>query len=155
MEHSEPRRGRIQLSIGNMSFDGEGDQDWLDQHIHRLLEAFGQSQASSSVSAVNATSDSIDRQSAPTESLASYIKSKGGDVAQIQRFLATAGWLNRRGKENLTTSLISKALQENQQKRLGNPSDSLNKNVAQGYCEKKGKEFFITPEGLAKLGETP
>jgi hypothetical protein len=84
--------------------------------------------------------------------LASHLKAKGAESNQVKRFLATADWLRMRGNEKLSTSLVSKALTDNQQKRLGNPSDSLNKNVAKGHCEKNGDDFYITPEGLKALG---
>ncbi|MFZ5739371.1 MAG: hypothetical protein ACOY6K_21085 [Pseudomonadota bacterium] len=86
-------------------------------------------------------------------SLATYIRAKGGDQSQIQRFLATAHWLESRGHEPLTASAVSKALSDHHQKRLANPADCLNKNVRKGLCEKSKKDgsFFITPEGLAAL----
>jgi hypothetical protein len=42
-------------------------------------------------------------------------------------------------------------LVDNQQKRLANPADCLNKNVSKGFCEKNDGGFYITPEGLKKL----
>jgi hypothetical protein len=85
--------------------------------------------------------------------LASFIKAAKGETKQVQRFLATAGWLFRRGETKLTTSAVSSALSENHQKRLGNPADCLNQNVSKGYCEKQGDGFFITPEGWRALGQ--
>lgn len=86
-------------------------------------------------------------------SLAAYIKSKKGESNQITRFLATASWLVGRNAANpLTASAVTKALLDNQQKRLANSADALNKNVAKGYAEKrKDGSFFITPEGLEAL----
>jgi hypothetical protein len=55
--------------------------------------------------------------------------------------------------KELTTSAVAKALKENHQKRLANASDCLNQNTKKGFCEKSGKGFFITPEGLTHLGE--
>jgi hypothetical protein len=86
-------------------------------------------------------------------SLASYLKAKGGETKQVQRFLATAGWLSRRGEEKLTSPAVAKALAENHQKRLGNPADCLNKNCSKGLCEQQKDHFFITPEGWKALGE--
>jgi hypothetical protein len=85
-------------------------------------------------------------------SLASHIRGKGADGSQTQRFLVTSDWLRRRGQSNLTSGAIAKALTENQQARLANPADCLNKNVAKGFCEKTKDGFFITPEGLRELG---
>jgi hypothetical protein len=47
---------------------------------------------------------------------------------------------------------ITKALSDNQQGKLGNPGDCLNKNVKKGFCEKEGKEFYVTEEGFTSLG---
>jgi len=47
---------------------------------------------------------------------------------------------------------VTEALRNNNQSRLGNAADILNKNAAKGLVEKDGKSFFITPEGLASLG---
>lgn len=86
-----------------------------------------------------------------TASLASYIRSKQADGNQTQRFLVTADWLRRRG-QSLTSGIVAKALVDNQQSRLANPADCLNKNVSKGFCEKTKDGFFITPEGLRELG---
>jgi hypothetical protein len=88
-----------------------------------------------------------------TASLASYLKAKGGEAKQVQRFLATAAWLSERGEEKLTAGRIAKALAEHHQNRLSNPADCLNKNCSKGYCEKQKDHFFITPEGWKALGE--
>ena len=84
-------------------------------------------------------------------SLASYIRSKGTNRSQVQRFLVTADWLRRRGA-TLSSTAVAKALAENHQSRLANPADCLNKNVAKGLCEKTKDGFFVTPEGLKELG---
>ncbi len=87
-----------------------------------------------------------------TKSLASYIREKGADGNQTQRFLVTADWLRRRGQA-LSSGAVAKALTDNQQSRVSNPADCLNKNVGKGFCEKtKDGSFFITPEGLKELG---
>lgn len=84
-------------------------------------------------------------------SLSRHIKSKRADRNQIRRFLVTADWLRRRGLP-LSSTAVAKALAENQQSRLANPADCLNKNVAKGLCEKTKDGFYVTPEGLAELG---
>jgi len=86
-------------------------------------------------------------------SLAAHLKAKDAERNQVARFLATAAWLSRRGQTELTTKAVSTALSDHHQKKLGNPADCLNQNCSKGYCEKKGKAFFITPEGRAALGE--
>jgi hypothetical protein len=85
-------------------------------------------------------------------SLAAFIKAKKGEKNQITRFLATASWLSGRSADPVTASAVGKALADNHQKRLANPADALNKNVAKGHAEKrKDGSFFITPEGLEAL----
>lgn len=85
-------------------------------------------------------------------SLASHIKAKKADKNQVVRFLATAQWLTSRDDAPLTATAVAKALADHNQKRLANPADCLNKNVAKGLCEKrKDGSFFITPEGLEAL----
>jgi hypothetical protein len=88
-------------------------------------------------------------------SLAGHIKAKKADKNQVLRFLATAQWLTSRDEDALLTSgAVAKALADHNQRRLANPADCLNKNVAKGFCEKrkaKDGSFFITPEGLEAL----
>jgi len=88
-------------------------------------------------------------------SLASHIKAKKADKIQVLRFLATAQWLTSRDDVPLTSAAVAKALSDHNQKRLANPADCLNQNVAKGFCEKrKDGSFFITPEGLEALDGT-
>lgn len=153
MQDSDVPRGKVKLAIGNMSFSGEGSEEWLDQHISKLIDTFSQPQLNSSVDSAPSIAEPNREKTSATESLASYLRSKGGDTVQNDRFLATAGWLSRRGQKDLTTRAVTTALRENQQKRLGNAADCLNQNVGKGFCEKASGGFFITPEGWAHLGE--
>ena len=52
----------------------------------------------------------------------------------------------------MSTSEVTKALSENNQKGLSNPSDCLGKNVAKGFCERDGGQFFVTDAGREDLG---
>jgi len=88
-----------------------------------------------------------------TQSLAAYLSAQQAGTNQVKRFLATADWLRRKGVPALSTAAVSKALKDNHQSKLGNPSDCLNQNVAKGFAEKDGKDFYITPEGLKSLGQ--
>jgi hypothetical protein len=144
--------GKIEIKIGNLSFAAEGDQDWLSEQLSKVMDAAspaiagGESHDTSTIGKVQASS------SASVGSLAAYLKATGGESKQVQRFLATAGWLFRRGATSLTTAVVAAALTEHHQKRLGNPADCLNQNVSKGYCEKQKDSFFITPEGWSALG---
>ena len=68
------------------------------------------------------------------------------------KFLATAAWLHAKGSKRLTTADVSKALDDNNQGKLTNASDSLAKNVKKGYCEKSGRQFYVTDEGTKSAG---
>lgn len=149
-------QAKIELTLGALSFSGEAEQEWLGQQLDKVLEAaprlakiqppVANAAASLAVSGTGASDGQF------TDTLASYVKAKGGETSQVQRFLLTADWLRRRGNTDLTTAAVTKALKDNQQKRLGNTADCLNQNVSKGYCEKKGNSFFITPDGLKTLG---
>ena len=147
-------RGKVELKIGDMSFVGEGDQDWLDGQISRVLEAAMSGQLGATTETAANVSESAPAEPTKSMPLPSYIKAKGGDTVQVQRFLATAAWLYQRGTMQLTTRIVAKTLRENHQKKLSNPADCLNKNVSKGYCEKKPDgTFFITSDGWDSLGE--
>jgi len=151
---------KINVTIGAVSFAGEGESAWLAEQLEKVLKAAptiatGQTSSGAlpgpaSVS-VNSTA-SVGGQAVGT--LLSHIKVKGGETNQVKRFLATADWLRLRGETQLTTGKVSKALADHHQKRLGNPADCLNQNVAKGHCEKNGEGFYITPDGLATLGHS-
>ncbi|MFD0987817.1 hypothetical protein [Methyloligella solikamskensis] len=154
-DKDEPRRqAKVEINVGDLRFSGEGDEEWLGEQVAKLLKAAEQIGKTARVDAEEPSGPSpAARSSGSTPSLASYIRAKGADSNQILRFLATAAWLQKRGSENLTTSSVAKALTDNQQKRLANASDCLNKNVKKGLCEKTKDGFFITPEGWDSLGE--
>lgn len=147
-------RGKVELKIGGMSFVGEGDQEWLDSQISKVLEAALSGQFGSATETAATVSEMPPNGPTNVVSLPSYIKAKGGDIIQVQRFLATAAWLYQRGTMQLTSRKVAKTLRKNHQKSLGNPADCLNKNVSKGYCEKKPDgSFFITSDGWDSLGE--
>ena len=155
MQDSETHRGKIELTIGDLHFAGEGDQDWLDQQIDKLIDTVSRRQINDPVDEDSSSSESKSQEAVTTGSLVSYLRAKGDETVQVQRFLSTAAWLYHRGRKDLTTSSVTKALRDNQQKRLGNPSDCLNKNVTRGFCEKTTGGFFITPDGWRQLDENP
>lgn len=149
---------KINISVGDVSFSGEGDQGWLAEQLDKVLKAAPEIKS-------RRTPDDIkdkrrdeagahgDGEGSFTTTLASYIKEKGGESNQVQRFIATADWLRRRGESKLTTALVTKALKDNHQKRLDNSAKCFARNVSKGYCEKSDGGFYITPEGLKHLGD--
>lgn len=85
--------------------------------------------------------------------LATFLKETKSRSSQVKRFLATAEWLHRSGKEALTTRDVSSTLDKNRQNKLTNPADCLNRNVTKGCCEKRaGGHFYVTDEGRKTLG---
>ena len=147
--------GKIEIKIGNLSFVAEGDQDWLSEQLSKVMQAASPAIArgeNNDPSAAVGKTGSAASSSSTVGSLAAYLKATGGESKQVQRFLATAGWLFRRGTTNLTTAVVASTLAEHHQKRLSNPADCLNQNVSKGYCEKQKDSFFITPGGWSALG---
>ena len=144
---------KIEIKVGAVEFSGEGEQGWVASQLERVLKA-----APSIVGATphrqdksGEANDPRDQAPANSQTLASFLRDKNASTNQVKKFLATAAWLQGRGKKRLTTADVTRALKDNNQTRLGNPADCLNKNVAKGHCEKDGKEFFVTTEGMASL----
>lgn len=139
---------KIQISVGSITFSGEGNEDWLEKQLDKLLKA-----APVLVeSAPKSKDEELGVGSAEAVgTLATFLTKKSATANQTKRFLATAEWVHLKGKKRLQTKDITKALSDSNQKRLGNPADCLNKNVAKGHCEKEGNEFYVTPEGRASL----
>lgn len=152
---------KLRVKLGGAEVEYEGSQSFLKAEImptvDKIIELvkvqtdLQREPATLQLESGRLAPDSQGDSPKPTGSLASYLKAKGGSNKQIVRFLATAAWLSGRGNKDLTAALVAKALQENQQSRLANPADCLNKNVAKGYCEKTKDGFFITPEGWSAL----
>lgn len=152
-------QAKIELTVGNVSFSGEGEESWLSEQLEKVLDVAttltvqqpdppeGESEDPDVPVATANTGDF-------KTSLVNHIRDKKAESNQVQRFLAAADWLRRRGATTLTSSGVAKVLADNHQKRLANASDCLNKNVSKGYCEKTKTGFFIAPDGLKHLGYT-
>lgn len=139
---------KIEIAYGAVTFSGEGEDAWLATQLDKVLKLLEKAPPP----ARTETKDTTGNPGEFTTSLANYLKQKKATSAQVRKFLATADWLRMRG-EPLSTTAVAKALSANQQGRLGNPSDCLNKNVGRGFCVKEGAGFYITPEGLIELGQ--
>ena len=151
MAAKDPNKGRIRIRLGNLRFDGEGTEDWLSAEASLFLRVATDMSVTATASAQASERDDPPSGTAPNQSLAAFLRATGGEKKQVQRFLATAGWLSRRGQEPLTSGLVSKTLREYHQKRLGNPSDCLSQNLSNGYCEKTHDGFRLTSEGWQAL----
>lgn len=150
-------QGKVEIKIGNLNFTAEGDQEWLGEQLSKVIKAAEAVVPNEPIPVSTPGVNSAEVKGptgASNESLASYLKAKGGETKQVQRFLATAGWLHRRGTTQLDPTAVANALSAHHQKRLANPADCLNQNCRKGLCEKtKDGHFFITAEGWNALGE--
>lgn len=136
---------KVRIKVGSIEVDYEGSEDFLDSKLPKLISDV--TTLAEKVPAESEGSDSNENTESGTPStLASFLKEKRAD-SQARRFLATAQWLHLKGPKRIKTSDVTKALRDSNQKRLGNASECLNQNVSKGFCEKEGKEFFVTDEG--------
>jgi hypothetical protein len=147
---------KIHFKLGGIEFEGEGEKDWIAQQLDKILEkapklvALVPAEATGGGSGGGRTPMGPDPQIA-AKTLAVFLKEKNATKNQVKKFLATAIWLEAKGKQRMTTSDVTKALRDSNQVRLGNASERLSQNVTKGYCEKDGKEFFVTDEGKSSL----
>jgi hypothetical protein len=145
-------QAKIELKLGNFHFTGESEAAWLEKQLDKLLEHVKSSDSTVfSEGSIDRSRDSGEHKT--KETLSSYLKSSDATSNQVKKFLATASWLTAKGSERLGTRDITKALAENRQGKLSNPSDALNKNVTKGFCEKDGGQFYVTEEGFSSLGK--
>jgi hypothetical protein len=143
---------KIDIAVGDVKFSGEGSEEWVAEQLKKVLATATELRKTAPMlrqAGASAGDGQVAEPRVFRDSLASFIKAQGAEANQLRRFLVTAEWLRRRGAEALTTTAVAKALKDNHQNRLTNPSDCLNKSVGQGLCEKTEDGFFITPQGLA------
>lgn len=147
---------KIEINIGEIHFSGQGDQDWIADQLDKIL-----AQAEKLVKlAPKPTEDGAEKpghkpmgedSAVAKMTLPSFLNEKSASKNQVKKFLATAVWLEAKGKSRIQTSDIAKALKDSNQSRLANPSECLKRNVSKGLCEKDGNEFFVTEEGKQSL----
>jgi hypothetical protein len=152
---------KIEIQIGAVRFAGEGEQQWLTQQLDKILNSAKDLIKLAPPSAPTNQNSQTQHQAADfsnstaiaSQSLASFLKSKNATSAQVDKFLAAAIWVEaKENKNRLKTSDISRALKNAGQTKLNNPALTLIQNVSKGYCEKDGKDFFVTQEGKDKMG---
>lgn len=145
---------KIHIKIGQIQFSGEGEPDWVAKQLDKIV-----AQAEKLIQLAPPENPHDDGRHKPMEedsgiakkTLPVFLNEKNATKNQVRKFLATAVWLESKGKQKLTTRDVSKALNDSKQTRIGNPADCLNQNVSKGHCEKDGKEFFVTDEGKNSL----
>jgi hypothetical protein len=141
---------KIQISVGAITFSGEGTEDWLEKQLDKLLSSAPQLAAIHPANEVEDAPRGNGAADGEVGTLATFLQ-KSSNKSQVGRFLATSAWLHRKGKRRLRTSDVTKALSEANQGRLSNAADCLLQNVGKGHCEREGKDFYVTPEGLTAL----
>lgn len=150
---------RIEIKVGEIEFSGEGEQVWVAEQLDKILAKAEDLVVLAPTPGAGSASNEDGQKHRPmggddeiaAKPLPTFLAEKQANKSQVQKFLATAVWLEAKGKNRLQTSDVSKALKDANQSKLGNPSETLNKNVAKGYCEKDGKQFFVTQEGKDSL----
>jgi hypothetical protein len=145
-------QAKIEIKIGGLTFSGDGDAAWLEKQLDKLLQFAERANVAQDAGDTDAETPRKVTKATDRGTLSAFLKSHTATGNQVRKFLATATWLTLGGKSRLTTSQVTEVLSSNHQGKLGNPSDCLNKNVSQGYCEKDRKEFYVTAEGSAKIG---
>ena len=142
---------KIQITVGSVSFSGEGTEAWLEKQLDKLLKSASSLAAVAPATETGGGSGSAEKVSGATVALGTYLTSKVATTNQVKKFLATANWLHLRGAKRLSTNDVTKALSEANQKRLTNASDALGQNVTKGFAQREGKQFYVTEEGLTSL----
>ena len=142
---------KSRVKVGDLEVDFEGSESFLDKKLPQFISQLSKFSLHTGGASRPGGGDTK-RGGEESGSLATFLQKHGGGKSQEHRFLVTAQWLHLRGSQTLKTSDVSKALRDNHQSRLGNPSDSLNKNVRKGLCEKTPEGFFVTEEGKKAVG---
>ncbi|MCI0696288.1 hypothetical protein L0337_30325 [candidate division KSB1 bacterium] len=150
---------KIQIKLGAIEFLGESDEKWVAGQLDKIL-----TQAANLLKLAPATTAKTDSWKSNTEKsdgnssefdtdvpLSTFLKNMNAGTNQVKRFLVTAIWLSGRGNSKPTTKDVANALKDSHQTKLTNPAESLNQNVKKGFCEKIGKQFFVTPNGFGSV----
>lgn len=147
---------KVTIKIGEFEFSGEGEQEWVATQLDKVLaKADFLIKLTPPIESETRKTENLKQMEPDNEiakkSLVGFLTEKNATKSQVKKFLATAVWLEAKGKTPLTTAHISSALSAAHQSKIGNPSDTLNQNVAKGHCEKNGNEFFVTEDGKKSL----
>lgn len=149
---------KIEISIGQIQFSGQGEQEWVSQqlekvliHADKLLRLNPVTNIGTGSPADGAHKPMGDDSGISKKTLPAFLGEKNASQTQARKFLATAVWLEAKGQGRLTTSDITNALKASNQSRLSNPGVFLGENIKKGFCEKDGDKFYVTEEGKKSL----
>ena len=147
---------KVLIKVGEFEFSGEGDQEWVSKQLDKILAKVEDLINLSPPPAAEAAKDTHHKPMGADSEIArktlpSFLSEKAANKNQNKKFLVTAIWLESKGKSRLSTGDVARALKDANQNRLSNPSECLKQNISKGFCEKDGKDFFVTSEGKASL----
>ena|ERR1051325_2702230 len=144
---------KLQFRLGALEFAAEGTPDWVVAQLDKFLERVPElTRLAPSAGGSGAHSPMGADAAIAQKPLATYLREKNATENQTRKFLATAAWLEAKGKNRMKTADITAALRQYHQARLGNASQCLSSNIEQGWCEHDGDNFYVTDEGKRSLG---
>ena len=147
---------KIEVKVGEVSFVGEGTEPWLTSQLEKVIKHLPDlvkiTPPPSHPPAVGDVRHHPPKPAGPKGTLAQFIAAHGKG-SQTRKFLATSVYLDPDVNKRLTTRDVSDALKNARQGKLTNPAQSLNDNVKQGFCEKDGKQFYVTDDGRAEVNK--
>jgi hypothetical protein len=152
---------KIDLTLGSITFSGEGEETWISDQLDKIIEKAPdlikivlQTQATPQpATAGSGQASQLPDATISSQPLPNFLRAKDASSPAAKKFLATAIWLHAKGTTRISTGDVTKALRDSMQTRLPNPSQSLSKNVAKGFIERDGSQFFVTDPGRASLSD--
>lgn len=152
---------KLEIKVGNVSFSGEGQGEWLSKQLDKVLAKLSELADAGTVEPDDSNGGAVSNAggthspSAKKTTLAAFLKDKNAASNQSRKFLATAAWLHdNENKTRLTTADVTRALTNSNQTRLANASKELGRNNAKGFIEKDGKsQFYVTDDGRVELNK--
>lgn len=151
---------KIEIKIGQIQFSGQGEQDWVAKQLDKVIaQAEKLIQLASLPDADDGDGDGGDHDPKPMKpdaaiakkTLPAFLSEKSATTNQVKKFLATAVWLEAKGKNRLQNKDVTVALRTANQAKIKNTALSLSRNISKGYCEKDGNQFFVTDDGKKSL----
>jgi hypothetical protein len=109
---------KIEIKIGELHFSAEAEQQWVASQLDKIIakaDVLGKLAEKHELPAGSGGGAPAKPGGVPA--LGSFLASKNATTNQVRKFLSTAGWLHLKGKENMGTADITKALKDNHQKR--------------------------------------
>lgn len=159
---------KIEIKLGTIEFSGEGEQGWVTDQLDKILElvpkltpeiasnkpanqSIKQPVVTASMAAPSDLFSTNKSERVIPDNLSTFLRKKDAIDKQRRRFLGTAVWLQLNGQQVIKTKDVTDALRAARQIKITNPSHQLNQNIAQGFCQKEGTRFYVTPQGIENI----